>query len=167
MSYTVKSNKVYANINDLPQDYAIKNGDKLIVQRNDETYIVDYGDVMIDLEHVTFHETFTEMVNFTSNCTEFMTEMTNSFNELSDSVSNIEGKHAEIVGRLDAIEAILKLIYCCEDNKREEKVKEDLSADGKEQFERIKTGIAELYETVNAGIEFKFMDNNFTMRLLG
>lgn len=166
MSYTVKSNKVYANINDLPQDYAIKNGDLLIVQRNDETYIVDYGDVKVDLEHVTFGETFTEMVNFTSNCTAFITEMTNSFNDLSESVSLIEGQHAEITGRLEAIEAILKLIYCCEDDNREKKILEDLSPDGKPQFERIKGEISTLFKSVTTN-DFRFADNNFAMRLLG
>lgn len=165
MSYTVKSNKVYANINDLPQDYAIKNGDKLIVQRNDETYIVDYSDVMIDLEHVSFHETFTEMVNFTSNCTAFINEIGNSFNELSESVSEIKSRHTEIIGRLDAIEAILKLIYACDGENQTNKLKELMSTEAKTQFDRMFNEISTHYYSIT-GVDFTFTENNFASRFL-
>lgn len=168
MSYTVKSNKVYANINDLPQDYAIKNGDRLIIQRNDETYIVDYGDVKVDLEHVTFGETFTEMVNFTTNCTEFMTEIKDSFAEVSDSVNVIKDQQAEIVGRLDAIELILKLIYTCLNDSIEKSEYDNLSTIAKQEFTRIKQNIDSLYSDPDrgAGIEFSFKENNFALMLL-
>ena len=165
MSYSVKANKVYANINDLPQDYSIKNGDKLIVQRNDETYIIDYGDIKVDLEHVTFSETFTEMLNFTYTCNEFVNEINSEFEKISEEVSAITAQHSNIIARLDAIETILKLIYCCENVKRETIETEKLSSDGKVQFEKIKANIKELFEDVTSN-EFKFADNNFAMRLL-
>ena len=166
MSYTVKGNKVYANINDLPQDYSIKNGDKLIVQRNDETYIVDYGDIKVDLEHVTFSETFTEMLNFTYSCNEFVSEINREFEKISDEVATISSQHTQITARLDAIETILKLIYCCESSKRETQETKNLTEDAKQQFTRLKDSFTELFNDAYPGITFRFEDYNFASRFL-
>lgn len=166
MSYTVKANKVYANINDLPQDYSIKNGDKLIIQRNDETYIVDYGDIKVDLEHVTFSETFTEMLNFTYNCQEFVTEINSEFEKLSEEVSTVVSQQTQVLARLDAIETILKLIYCCESNKREGEETKDLTEEAKQEFNRLKDSFKELFDEAYPGITFRFEDYNFGARFL-
>lgn len=166
MSYTVKSGKVYASINDLPQDYSIKNGDKLIIQRDDETYIVDYSNVIVDIEHVSFGETFNEMVNFTSNCTSFMNEINDSFSDLSATVEDISSKHKEIIGRLDAIEAILKLVYCSNSAKQETNLVESLDDTAKAEFERMKSSISSLYSDANGGEEFEFYENSFSMSVI-
>lgn len=55
MSYTsVGRNKVYASIEDLPENQKLVNGDRIIIQSSDGTALVDYENIRIDLEHTTF-----------------------------------------------------------------------------------------------------------------
>mgnify|MGYP003306090885 CR=1 FL=1 len=55
MSYTsVGKNKVYASINDLPENQKLVNGDRIIIQTEDGTALVDYENIKLDLNHVTF-----------------------------------------------------------------------------------------------------------------
>lgn len=55
MSLTVvSSKKVYADINDLPENMGINDGDRFIVQTDDGTALVDYENIKVDLDHTTF-----------------------------------------------------------------------------------------------------------------
>lgn len=55
MSYTsIGKNKVYASINDLPENQKLVNGDRIIIQTEDGTALVDYENIKLDLNHVTF-----------------------------------------------------------------------------------------------------------------
>ena len=55
MSYTnIGKKKVYASINDLPENQKLVNGDRIIIQTEDGTALVDYENIKLDLNHVPF-----------------------------------------------------------------------------------------------------------------
>jgi hypothetical protein len=55
MSYTsVGRKKVYASIEDLPENQKLVDGDRILIQTEDGTALVDYSNVKIDLNHCTF-----------------------------------------------------------------------------------------------------------------
>lgn len=55
MSYTtIGRNKVYASIEDLPENLKLSNGDRLIIQTDNGTALVDWENVKIDEEHTSF-----------------------------------------------------------------------------------------------------------------
>jgi hypothetical protein len=55
MSYTsVGRNKVYASIEDLPENQKLVDGDRILIQTEDGTALIDYSNIKIDLEHTTF-----------------------------------------------------------------------------------------------------------------
>lgn len=67
MSYTsVGRNKVYTSIEDLPQNQKIVNGDRILIQTDEGTALVDYEDIKIDLGHTTFGTQITSLIEFTS-----------------------------------------------------------------------------------------------------
>lgn len=67
MSYTaVGRNKVYASIEDLPENQKLVDGDRILIQTDDGTALVDYANVKIDLNHTTFSTQITNLIEFTS-----------------------------------------------------------------------------------------------------
>lgn len=79
------TNSVGINIKQLPQVNTIQGGDFLIVETIDGTGIIDYKDVVIDLEQTSFQPTIeslvTGVVALSSN---FNTLSSNVYNDLSD-----------------------------------------------------------------------------------
>lgn len=79
------TNSVGINIKQLPQVNTIQSGDFLIVETIDGTGIIDYKDVVIDLEQTSFQPTIeslvTGVVALSSN---FNTLSSNVYNDLSD-----------------------------------------------------------------------------------
>lgn len=80
MSYTsVGRNKVYASIEDLPENQKLVDGDRIIIQTEDGTALVDYSNVKIDLAHVTFGTQISQLIDFTSLVEQFIDQMNTEF----------------------------------------------------------------------------------------
>lgn len=80
MSYTaVGKNKVYASIEDLPENQKLVNGDRILIQTDDGTALVDYENIKIDLNHVTFGTQISQLVQFTATVEEFVEQIQNDF----------------------------------------------------------------------------------------
>jgi fructose-1,6-bisphosphatase len=83
MSYTsVGRNKVYASIEDLPENQKIVNGDRILIQTDDGTALVDYENIKIDLNHVTFGTQISQLVQFTATVEEFVEQIRNDFDAI-------------------------------------------------------------------------------------
>jgi hypothetical protein len=57
---TVVNGQVFTNINDLPEVDEIRNGDKLIVETENGTYIIDFANFIIGIDNTSFGSTITE-----------------------------------------------------------------------------------------------------------
>ena len=53
-------NTIYYNIRELPEIFAIENGNLILVETETGTNILDYENFIIDLDHTTFGETITQ-----------------------------------------------------------------------------------------------------------
>lgn len=71
----VGKNRVYASIKDLPENQSIVDGDRIIIDTEEGTCLIDYANLKIDLAHTTFGNQFSEMVNYTSVVNAFVTQM--------------------------------------------------------------------------------------------
>ena len=97
MSYTsVGRNKVYASIEDLPENQKLVDGDRILIQTEDGTALVDYSNVKIDLNHTTFGTQVSQLIQFTSTVEQYLEEMDNSFNEIKEETATLKTKVEEI-----------------------------------------------------------------------
>ena len=111
MSYTaVGRNKVYASIEDLPQNQKIVNGDRILIQTEDGTALVDYANIKIDLEHVTFATQITNLVQFTSTVDAFVDTMENEFTALKEESVTMKNDIEEIKQQMTACKLLIQLI---------------------------------------------------------
>lgn len=85
------TNSVGINIKQLPQINTVQSGDYLIVETPEGTGIIDYQDVVIDLEQTSFQPTIESLVTgVVALSTNFNTLSSNIYNDLSDRlVSNV------------------------------------------------------------------------------
>ena len=90
MAYDQIGNNVYSNIDDLPENQSITDGDKFIVQTDDGTVLVDFYNLKIDLEHTEFQNTFQEMIEFTGTATNLITELNNDITTLKDEFEEVK-----------------------------------------------------------------------------
>jgi hypothetical protein len=58
----VTGNTINYNVRDLPEVFAIENGNLIIVETDEGTNILDYENFIIDLDHTTFGSTITQNV---------------------------------------------------------------------------------------------------------
>ena len=85
MSYTtVGKNKVYTSIDDLPENQKLVDGDRILIQTEDGTALVDFSNVKIDLNHCTFGTQVSQLIEFTSNVEQYIEEMDVNFNEIKE-----------------------------------------------------------------------------------
>lgn len=76
MSYTaIGRKKVYASIEDLPENQKLVNGDRLLLQTEDGTALIDYENVKIDLQHTTFGDQFRNLVELSSTVESFVSTL--------------------------------------------------------------------------------------------
>ena len=75
----VGKNRVYASIKDLPENQKIVDGDRIIIDTEEGTCLVDYSNLKIDLEHTTFGDQFSDMVSYTSTVTSFISQIGEEF----------------------------------------------------------------------------------------
>lgn len=111
MSYTsVGRNKVYASIEDLPENQKLVDGDRILIQTEDGTALVDYANVKIDLNHCTFGTQVSQLIEFTSNVEQYLEEMDTSFNEIKEETATLKTKIEEIQQQMEACKLLFKHI---------------------------------------------------------
>lgn len=113
MAYSSYGKKVYASIKDLPQYTSIGNGDKIIVwnETRDGAAVVDFADLVIDLEHCSFKSTVSEMINLASDIQVFVHTVSDEITSLQDSMKKVEDTiNNELRCRIKALEFIVAII---------------------------------------------------------
>lgn len=113
MAYSSYGKKVYASIKDLPQYTSIGNGDKIIIwnEARDGAATVDFADLMIDLDHVTFKSTVNEIVTLASDIQSFVHTVNEEIEGLQETVSVLETTiNKELKARIRALEYIVAIM---------------------------------------------------------
>ncbi len=111
MSYTsVGRNKVYASIEDLPQNQKIVNGDRILIQTEDGTALVDYSNIKIDLEHVTFATQITSLIEFTSTVDAFVDTMQAEFMSIKQQTVTMKNDLDELKQQMNCCKLMFKLM---------------------------------------------------------
>lgn len=111
MSYSVAGNKkVYASIDDLPENQRIVDGDRIIIQTSEGTALVDYANIKINPAHTTFENTLTSLVEFTSTVQAFVSEFQSSYETLSTEMATAKTKITEFDEKIAALSYLMKLI---------------------------------------------------------
>lgn len=111
MSYTaVGKNKVYASIEDLPENQKLVDGDRILIQTEDGTALVDYTNVKIDLAHVTFGTQISQLIEFTSTVEQFIQEMDSEFNAIKEETTQLKSKVQELQEQMGACRLLFKYI---------------------------------------------------------
>lgn len=65
MSFTaIGRNKVYASIEDLPENLKLVNGDRLLIQTDNGTALVDWENVKVPADHTDFKDTIDELKSY-------------------------------------------------------------------------------------------------------
>lgn len=111
MSYTaVGRNKVYASIEDLPENQKLVNGDRILIQTEEGTALVDYENVKIDLAHTTFGTQITSLVQFTSAVESFVNQIESDFTLIQQESVAMKNDINEIKLELDACKLMFKFV---------------------------------------------------------
>lgn len=111
MSYTsVGRNKVYASIQDLPQNQKLVNGDRILIQTQDGTALVDYENVKIDLAHTTFGTQITNLIQFTSTVESFVDAMQSQFTNIKQETSAMKIEVSQLKQQIECCKVLFKFI---------------------------------------------------------
>ena len=90
MSYTaIGKNKVYASIEDLPENQTLANGDRLLVQTEEGTVLVDYENIKIDTAHTDFGDKIEALIQFTSEAESLIEQILTDNEELNKDVKQL------------------------------------------------------------------------------
>lgn len=91
MSITVVGKtKVYASIDDLTEVGAIGDGDRLIIQSEGGTALVDWENVKVDLDHTSFSDRFKTVEDYQSECRDFIEQYTDEFVQCKQDVESLQ-----------------------------------------------------------------------------
>ena len=107
---SVGKNKTYASIEDLPENQTLVDGDRILVQTDDGTALVDFANIKIDLAHTTFETQVTSMVEFASTATSFIEQIETDFAAIQDETNSIKATLTELVDKMEAVKLMLKFI---------------------------------------------------------
>lgn len=157
MSTSVLGNdRVYTDIEDLPENSSMSDGDKFIVQTADgETVLLDYSSIKIDLEHTTFNTTFSQMVEFTSVAREWVQRMTTEFESMQSSFTDMRLQMTATSEEMEVHRAILEMIMGTANGKSSADIQsslaEKLSSHGLDYYNDIMSKV---------GPAFSFGSNN-------
>ena len=140
MSYTtVGKNKVYTSIDDLPENQKLVDGDRILIQTEDGTALVDFSNVKIDLNHCTFGTQVSQLIEFTSNVEQYIEEMDVNFNEIKEETSTLKSQMQEIKEQMECCKLLFKHIMgsasSSPTNYIEDQVHNALSAHGLAMYE--------------------------------
>lgn len=129
----VGKNRVYASIKDLPENQKLVDGDRIIIDTEEGTCLVDYSNIKIDLNHTTFGDQFSEMVNYTGTVTAFITQMESEFSSVQEETANLKAKMDDMENMMDAVKLMIKFIMGTAAGKYEEYPMEQANANLKGQ----------------------------------
>jgi methyl-accepting chemotaxis protein len=91
MSYTaIGRKKVYASIEDLPENQKLVNGDRLLLQTEDGTALIDYENVKIDLQHTTFGDQFRNLVELSSTVESFASLLNTDIEDIKNAIEELK-----------------------------------------------------------------------------
>lgn len=111
MSYTsVGRNKVYASIEDLPENQKLVDGDRILIQTDDGTSLVDYANIKIDLNHCTFGTQVSQLIEFTTTVEQYIDEINTDFETLKEETTNVKNSVAKLQEQLEGCKLLLKFI---------------------------------------------------------
>ena len=111
MSYTaVGRNKVYASIEDLPENQKLVDGDRILIQTEDGTALVDYANVKIDLNHTTFSTQITSLIEFSSAVESFVDTMEAEFTAIKEESITMKNKLEEIQQQMECVKLLFKFV---------------------------------------------------------
>lgn len=111
MSYTsVGRNKVYASIEDLPENQKLVDGDRILIQTNDGTALVDYANIKIDLNHCTFGTQISQLIEFTTSVEQYIDEINTEFETLKEETTNVKNSVTKLQEQLEGCKLLLKFI---------------------------------------------------------
>ena len=113
MAYSSYGKKVYASIKDLPQYTSVGNGDKLIIwnESRDGAATVDFADLIIDLDHVSFKSTISEIVTLASDIQSFVHTVNEEIEGIQEALSELETTvNNELKSRIRALEYIVAIM---------------------------------------------------------
>lgn len=164
MAVVQRGNKVYAKVSDLSEESSLKNGDKIVFHSSATGIdcLVDYANVRIDLDHTTFKDSYEQMLDFSRNAGAWVTEMSDQFNSMSETVGEITQQNVDINNTLAAIKLLVQFVIgmAASGNNGSANIPaqnhvDALPAAAKEKYEQI---IAEInntvttvgYDTINA-----------------
>lgn len=104
---SVGKNRVYASIQDLPENQSLVDGDRILIQTDDGTALVDYANIKIDIAHTTFETQFTNMVSFTSTVTAFIEQMESQFLSMQEETTQIKNSITALQEKMDCVKLML------------------------------------------------------------
>lgn len=111
MSYTaIGRNKVYASIEDLPENQKLVNGDRILIQTDDGTALVDYENIKIDLNHVTFGTQISQLIQFTATVEQFVEQIQNDFTSIQEETSNMKIAISELQDKMECCKLLFQHI---------------------------------------------------------
>lgn len=150
MALTQRGNKVYAKISDLSEESSLKSGDKIVFHSssNGIDCIVDWANIRIDLDHTTFKNSYNEMLDFSRNAGEWVTTISQEFENLETQVKEIAEQNVSINNQLAAIKLLLQMVIGIaalkpdsSPNFPEEAYLQALTEEAREAYEQIKQEI--------------------------
>lgn len=106
----VGNNRVYASIKDLPENQSIVDGDRIIVDNEEGQFLVDYANFKIDLDHTTFGQQFSDMVNYTASVTAFITQIEDEFSAVQQETASLNNKMEDIEEMMECVKMMMKFI---------------------------------------------------------
>ena len=102
MSYTaIGKNKVYASIEDLPENQTLANGDRLLVQTEEGTVLVDYENIKIDTAHTDFGDKIEALIQFTSEAESFIEQILIANEDLKKNVEQLTSELQKLKDKVD------------------------------------------------------------------
>lgn len=112
MAITQQGNRVYAKITDLQEESILNDGDKIIFHCDStgNASLIDYSNFKIDLDHVTFGDTFSSMLNFTQTAGAWVDTMTESFNEIEEKCNEVVELTTNMTNEMSAIKMLFQML---------------------------------------------------------
>lgn len=107
---SVGKNRTYASINDLPQNQTLVDGDRILIQTDDGTALVDYSNLKIDLKHTTFETQITKIIEFTTTATSFIEQIESDFAAIQEQTTTMKNSITELEDKMECVKLMLKFI---------------------------------------------------------
>ena len=107
---SVGKNRSYASIEDLPENQTLVDGDRILIQTDDGTALVDFANVKIDLKHTTFETQLTSVIEFTNTVTNFIEQIQGDFAAIQEETTTMKNSITELEQKMECVKLMLKFI---------------------------------------------------------